>query len=221
VFLSKLTFNVQSREFRRDLADVHDMHRTVMSAFSQHPNAAAFRQAHNVLWRLDPTGAGYLQYVQSDTEPDWTKLPTGHLTQPAEVRSLQPVLDAVRAGGKYSFRLVANPTRCVHDDERPEVRKRVPLTDPERQFGWLVGKGDQNGFVIPSARGGGPDVTFSALPRLIGKRHEKAKITINAVRFDGHLVVTDAEAFTAAIATGVGRAKAYGCGLFSLARPRT
>nr|WP_246421854.1 type I-E CRISPR-associated protein Cas6/Cse3/CasE [Nocardiopsis mwathae] len=42
------------------------------------------------------------------------------------------------------------------------------------------------------------------------------------VSYDGRLIVTDPAAFTAALKEGIGRAKAYGCGLLSLApdRPR-
>lgn len=58
------------------------------------------------------------------------------------------------------------------------------------------------------------------MPTLVGKRRQAAKITVEAVRFDGHLVVTDPVAFAEAVTAGIGRAKAYGCGLLSLAAAR-
>jgi CRISPR system Cascade subunit CasE len=40
------------------------------------------------------------------------------------------------------------------------------------------------------------------------------------VQFEGDLEVTDAAAFRAALAQGIGSGKAYGFGLLSIARPR-
>jgi CRISPR system Cascade subunit CasE len=210
VFLTKLDINTGSREFRRDHANIHDMHRTVMSAFPNITEATPARQAHAVLWRLDSTNDGFVQYVQSRTEPDWGVLPEGHLTAPAEVRPLRPVLDAVVPGRRWAFRIVANPTWC-----EARSRKRLVHREPERQVEWLVRKGKQHGFVIPTS-GEEPDVAPSPIPTLVGRKNAATKITVEAVRFDGHLVVTDPEAFTSAVVGGIGRAKAYGCGLISL-----
>ncbi|MET1071741.1 MAG: type I-E CRISPR-associated protein Cas6/Cse3/CasE [Umezawaea sp.] len=210
MFLSTLAINVTSREFRRDHANIHDMHRTVMSAFPNITESTPARQAHAVLWRLDRAGDGFVQYVQSRTEPDWGHLPAGHLTSPAEVRPLWPVLDAVEEGRRLAFRIVANPTWC-----EAKSRKRLVHREPERQVEWLIRKGRQHGFVIPEV-GPGPDVEPSAIPTLVGRKNAATKITVEAVRFDGHLVVTDEEAFTEAVVGGIGRAKAYGCGLISV-----
>jgi len=210
VFLTKLDINTGSREFRRDHANIHDMHRTVMSAFPNITEATPARQAHAVLWRLDSTNDGFVQYVQSRTEPDWGVLPEGHLTAPPEVRPLRPVLDAVVPGRRLAFRIVANPTWC-----EAKSRKRLVHREPERQVEWLMRKGKQHGFVIPTA-GEEPDVAPSPIPTLVGRKNAATKITVEAVRFDGHLVVTDPEAFTSAVVGGIGRAKAYGCGLISL-----
>jgi CRISPR system Cascade subunit CasE len=221
VFLTKLTVNPRSRAFRRDAADVHDMHRTVMSAYPDSPDPDAYRKSHGVLWRIDSIRGRVLQYVQSHTEPDWGRLPEEHLLRPAEVRSLQPVLESVKAGRKFAFRLLANPTRCIRPEHAPGQRKRVPLRELDEQIKWLINKGEQHGFVVPTSRTGGPDVIPTPAPTLTGKRRELRKITIEPVRFDGHLVVTDPAAFTDAVVNGIGRAKSYGCGLLSLAPART
>ncbi|UKD51102.1 type I-E CRISPR-associated protein Cas6/Cse3/CasE [Amycolatopsis sp. FU40] len=212
MFLSKLTVNTQSRTFRRDNANVHDMHRTLMSAYPELPQDDAVRQAHGVLWRLDSLRGGFVQYVQSHTEPDWDHLPAGHLAWPAEVRTLQPVLDAVTAGRRFTFRMVANPTKCDG-----QTRKRIPYRQPAEQLEWLIRKGEQHGFVIPSAGNGQPDVAVTGVPTITGRKNTTTKITVEAVRYDGRLVVTDTTAFTQALTNGVGRAKAYGCGLISIA----
>ncbi|WP_433270620.1 type I-E CRISPR-associated protein Cas6/Cse3/CasE [Actinosynnema sp. CS-041913] len=216
MFLTKLILNVRSREFRRDFADIHDLHRTVMSAYPNTDGDIPARQAHGVLWRLDPTHVGYTAYVQSHTGPNWTKLPAGYTTAPAEVRPLQPVLDAVAPGCKLGFRLLANPTQDTRPIELKGKTRRVAHQKPEDQITWLIGKGNQHGFVIPTARDGQPDLAPSPVPRMTGRK-DGTTITVDAVRFDGHLVITDPTAFTHALITGIGRAKAYGCGLLTLA----
>lgn len=225
MFLSRLTVDVRSREFRRDHADVHQMHRTVMSAFARRPGATSFRRDHGVLWRLDTGPSGFACHVQSRSEPDWSALPAGYLLRPAEVRGLRPVLDAVGSGRRLAFRLVGNPTRAIHTGGEPGRRGRgrpVPHRDPAKQVEWLVRKGERHGFIIPTGRDGRPDVAPSPCPTGTGVKSGDTpiRITVEPVRFDGHLVVTDADAFAEAVATGIGRAKSYGCGLISLAPAR-
>ncbi|MET9002055.1 type I-E CRISPR-associated protein Cas6/Cse3/CasE [Amycolatopsis sp. NPDC004169] len=215
MFLSKLTINVHSRTFRRDYANVHDMHRTLMSVYPDVPADTPKRQAHGVLWRLDSNRGSYVQYVQSHTRPNWDKLPDGHLNAPAEVRTLQPVLDAITAGRKLAFRFVANPTKCDN-----KTRQRIPLRQPADQIEWLIRQGQTHGFVIP-ATAAGPDIAITPTAAITGRKSEPSKITIEPVRFDGHLIVTDPAAFTDAFSNGIGRAKAYGCGLISLAPPQS
>lgn len=217
MFLTKLTLNIRSRAVLRDMTNVHDMHRTVMSAYPETAKDAQHRQVHGVLWRLDPAPGGFVQYVQSITEPDWTHLPARHLLQPAQVRPLQPVLDAAQPGRKFSFRLLANPTKCVPHPTRAGVRKRIPLTTTDSQVDWLIRQSEHHGFVIPTTRTGEPDLVTAHVPPLAGRKDVTGKITIQPVQYDGHLVVVDADAFATALITGIGRAKPYGCGLLSLA----
>ncbi|GAA2635403.1 type I-E CRISPR-associated protein Cas6/Cse3/CasE [Dactylosporangium fulvum] len=230
MYLSKLVIDPTSREFRRDYADVREMHRTVMSAFGEVANDEPARQAHAVLWRLDNAQRGFTQYVQSGSEPDWSRLPSGYVSGAPEVRSMQPVLDAIAPGRRFAFRLVANPTRTIArvdapprlDGKRPQGRK-VPLRKPDDQVCWLVRQAERCGFIIPTGANGQPDLAPSPCPTSTGRRRagDAGSITVEPVRFEGHLVVIDTALFTTAIRDGIGRAKAYGCGMISLAPART
>jgi CRISPR system Cascade subunit CasE len=228
MYLSKLLINTTSREFRRDYANIHDMHRTIMSAFPTIDDTSA-RQAHAVLWRLDNNQHGFTQYVQSITQPNWSHLPPGYLHEPAHTRSLQPVIDAIQPGRRFAFRILANPTRTLgrrlleHTTTNP-TKKRSPGTTtairkPAEQIAWLARQAQRHGFVIPTSPNGQPDTTPSPCPTLTGRRNDSptTTITIEPVRFDGHLIITDPDTFTTAIHHGIGRAKAYGCGLITLA----
>jgi CRISPR system Cascade subunit CasE len=230
MYLSKLLINVISRDFRRDHADIRQMHRTIMSGFDDITDGTPARQSLAVLWRLDDVHRGFALYVQSLAKPEWARLPADYLAETARVRTLQPVLDSIAPGRRFAFRLVASPTRTI---PRPADRERVaegrrtqgikvPHHKPENQIDWLVRQGERMGFVIPSGRNGQPDVAPTPCLKLIGQQRsgERGPITITPVRFDGHLVITDNTAFAEAIRTGIGRGKAYGCGLVSLAPAR-
>jgi CRISPR system Cascade subunit CasE len=53
--------------------------------------------------------------------------------------------------------------------------------------------------------------------RLPRARGEKA-VQFSSVEFDGKLAVTDAAKFSAMLAQGLGKAKAFGCGLMLIRR---
>jgi CRISPR system Cascade subunit CasE len=233
MYLSKLVVNVTSREFRRDYTDIREMHRTVMSAYTQVTDGTPARQSHAVLWRLDGAQRGFTQYVQSRSQPDWSYLPEGYLAEPPLVRELQPLIDAIAPGRRFAFRMVANPTRTVgrtnatgaekSSTAKQAQGKKIAIHLPDKQIEWLVRQADRYGFVIPTGANGQPDVAPSPCPTLTGRPHAQnpGTITVAPVRFEGHLIVTDHTAFIDALRNGIGRAKAYGCGLISLAPART
>jgi CRISPR system Cascade subunit CasE len=200
-----------------------------MSGFPDLPQSIPARQSQTVLWRLDGIRRGFVAYVQSSTKPDWSRLPADYLVEAPQVRSLQPMFDAIAPGRRFAFRLIGNPTRTVpqpdtkaaNPDRRPHGR-RVARRKPEEQLEWLIRKGEQHGFVIPSAHKGQPDVSPSPCLTLTSRKRpgDKGPITLEPVRFDGHLIVTGADAFANALRLGIGHGKAYGCGLLSLAPPQ-
>jgi CRISPR system Cascade subunit CasE len=233
MFLSRIPVNVMSRAFRRDHADVHQMHRTLMSAFPDVADVQGARQHHGVLWRLDGSGNNRALLVQSCEHPDWSKLPEGYVSARVQVKSLKPVLTAIQPGRRLAFLLVANPTQSKAPvDGKPGDRRRgtrTPINHPEQQVQWLIRQGERHGYVIPAANNGSPDVTASPLPPFIGRkpdnrveaqREDRLKITVQPVSYEGHLIIADPDTFTAALKEGIGRAKAYGCGLISVAPTR-
>ncbi|MGC5410083.1 type I-E CRISPR-associated protein Cas6/Cse3/CasE, partial [Streptomyces sp. DT225] len=50
-----------------------------------------------------------------------------------------------------------------------------------------------------------------------GEGKRAGRVSIVTVTFDGHLEVTDPAVFRRALMQGIGKAKAYGCGLLTLA----
>lgn len=235
MYLSRIPVNTMSRAFRRDYADVHDMHRTLLSVFPEAPADVPARRHAGLLWRLDGDARERVLLVQSARRPDWTLLPSEYASGRVQVTCLQPALAAAVPGRRLAFRLVANPTRSAPPAGEPGKRgrgARRPLHRPEEQVAWLIRQGERHGFAVPAASDGAPDVAASPLPPLVGRKADdrprarngdRLRITVQPVCFDGRLIVTDPDAFTTALREGIGRAKAYGCGLLSLApdRPRS
>jgi len=221
--LSRLVLNPLSRDVARAVTDVQRLHQFVMSGFDSDAGESA-RARLGVLHRLevDPRGGALVLYVQSATEPDWSRIPVGALAHLEErpnphVRDL-PGLDSIAAGRVARFRLRANPTRKIETksvDGRRRHGKRVPHRDDEKCIEWLVRKGSANGFELRRSEEG-LHVRLTREPRGRGGRRGGA-VTFEGVRFDGLLRITDAAAFRAGVANGIGPGKAYGFGLISFA----
>jgi len=207
---------------RRDLADPHEMHRTVMSAFPDVPDGSA-RVVHGVLFRIERGGLEPVVLVQSRSVPDWERLADRGLRS-AQQREIELGGLQLEEGRRLRFRLEANPTRKVSrvrdDGSIAPQGRRVELTSDAARIDWLVRRGQLGGFVLaPVVEDAAvPDVQVSVLPKRMSRRRSDA-ITVRAVRFDGHLVVTSRDALLETIRHGIGPAKAYGCGLLSVGAP--
>ncbi|MGE5595253.1 MAG: type I-E CRISPR-associated protein Cas6/Cse3/CasE [Hyphomicrobiales bacterium] len=130
--------------------------------------------------------------------------------------------------------------RIRPEEDARMLGKRVDLRREEERIAWLQRRGkDHDGFdlararVVPgiaiTPRDGADSVTTRADPggRLGGRKvHERTqdglrvvdrRLTFGSALFEGELIVSDPEAFRAALAEGIGPGKAFGCGLLSLA----
>lgn len=204
--LSRLTFNPRSRQARRDLAHPYELHRSLLQAFPGADQGGPGR----ILWRLETDREsgreGVSVLVQSHHRPCWEPLAArpGYLLCAPESKPLQL---HIHPGQRLRFRLRANPT--VKRDG-----KRLGLRQGEEQRAWLQRKADAGGFSIDGVR-----LVDEGLVRM-RKGAGGTTMTLCAVRFDGLLVVTEANAFRDTLAAGIGSAKAFGFGLLSVAAPR-
>lgn len=213
MYLSRLQLNPTSRTLWRSVVDQpYKLHQLVMKAF---PDKVR-REDANVLHRLDTTANGVMLLVQSDIQPDWTQFDNEFLL-PADPFDPHPnpavrKLDALdlQNGRFLQFRLRANPTiKKVRRDENGERlnSNRVPLVHEDKQIDWLEKRAAQSGFRLLDA---------NINPEGNQTDHRK-KLTIFTVLINGRLQITDAAKFNTALQKGIGPAKAFGCGLLSLA----
>lgn len=225
MYLSRLILNPRSPAVRRDIADCHQMHRTILTAFPQTDHSA--RQAFNILHRLEikEQGAMISLLVQSQVMPDWSRLPDRYLVRMAGNPACKDVTTAyagITDDAELRFRLLANPTKKT---ERPGMKngKRVFLGDPNEQLDWLVRKAEAGGFQLVGATAESEDLQLIIESRpetggWVQGRRESATVEFGGVLFEGRLRVTNQDRFRATLELGIGSGKAYGFGLLSVGR---
>ncbi len=202
MFLSQLALNLRHRRAQRDLSDRYELHRSLLRAFP-----ARLPAAERVLYRVEQTRRQpyALILVQSQTLPAWDqaeRLNTpGYLVKLPALRQFEP---RIESGLRLRFRLQANPTF-------KRAGKRYAIYGDEALMRWLQRKGAAHGFAVEPL-----DVRSAKLGKLHGKGRQQ---TWHVVQFDGWLQVQQPEAFSAALRSGIGSAKAFGCGLLSVPHP--
>jgi CRISPR system Cascade subunit CasE len=227
MFLSKVTLNPRHRLTYRLVSDLYAQHRFVMTAFPDgkgtEDKSKGTQSNQGVLYRLETLSQSdvFFFLVQSLTAPDWTKTETLHPNMVCRAESKED-RRTYSEGGRYRFRLRASPTICKVNRDAEGVRQkpqRTGLFAEEEQRAWLVRTGERCGFrIVPEA------VLITPRGKREGQKppgmdeRQGHTITCFTVDYDGILIVTDTERFLASLREGVGRGKAWGCGLLSLAR---
>ena len=168
------------------------------------------------LWRLDTLrGNLYLLVLSEDPsalEPVVEQFGAG---TPAESKSYAALLDRIAPGSPWQFRLTANPTISRAPESGPMARGKVfAHITPTHQKAWLQAQGEKHGFRLSED---GFDVTDAHWLRF-RKGHKGPPVSLLSVTWEGTLEVTDADAFRQTLTEGIGRGKAYGMGLLTVAR---
>ncbi len=207
-YLTLLHLDADDPQVRVDMRDVSELHRTIMSAFADIGGGGRARADLGILYRLASEEEHVTLLVQSQVRPRWDDLPRGYLTRTADVRPLEPLLDRILPGSVWTFRLVANATVARQGARHGLTRERDLVT-------WLLGRHEQLGARLDS--NGSPTFTARDLGDIRGRRGTN-RITVRQASFDGVLEAIDAAALKRALLDGVGRGRAYGCGLLSLAQ---
>ena len=215
VYLSRLRLSLSSGLVRRDLADVQQMHRTVMSMFPQAPDGSDPRALFGVLHRVggqDTSGAVEV-LLQSNVEPDVSSLPAGYCARRPETKEVEAAYGALGEGAVLRFRLDANPTKSISLGSGAARGRRVPVLTVEGQIAWLRGHAGDWGFEVVEVR-----LVESRL--LSGRARGASDRRLTLAQFEGTLRVTDQALFGDALVLGFGRGRAFGLGLMTVSRAR-
>ena len=202
MYLSRLYLNRRSRVVLKDLADCHNLHRTLMSAFPEVQDNSARAQI-GLLYRLDESVNGPCLLVQSEIEPDWSGLDPARLLLPPVCKSVAEAYGSLTAGRILRFCLRANPTRKIMTksgaDGRRNNGKRVELRTEQEWIAWLERKASQHGFRLESVRAAAetPNVRTVKLGKFTGNRNGRP-LTLFAIQFEGRLIIENSDFFEAA-----------------------
>jgi len=222
MYLSRIAINKRLRKSQQALAFPQMLHAAVLDSFP--PNLTDSDKAANarVLWRADYIGENVWLYVLAEQKPDFTHIieqfgwPDSE--QQWETKDYDSLLARLETGQTWHFRLHANPVHMVDG----KIYAHVTI---DQQKKWLRDRAQKNGFSLIQIESG--DDTLDALEiiyrntvRFKKRPGDNAHVTLSVVTFEGHLSIEDPEKMRQALCFGIGRAKAYGCGLLTLAKPK-
>ena len=217
MFLSRVEINRYRRDTIRALASPQIMHAAIAASF---PSADMATVSGKVLWRIDNIGKATYILVQSNVRPDFT-----HIVEQFGLPASNQTWDTIDANNFFAsiensqvwrFRLRANPVHSVKNPDNSARGKVFAHVTAKQQKDWLISRVQKNGFsIVKSADEYCVDIKETELMKF---KREGDKLTINAVTFEGVLMVEDRDQFINSIKDGIGRAKAYGCGLLTIAK---
>ncbi|UOR01729.1 type I-E CRISPR-associated protein Cas6/Cse3/CasE [Leucobacter allii] len=229
MYLTRMRVNARRRGAAKLLASRQAMHAAVLAGFPDADPTPAGR----VLWRLDPMGETMSLVISSPNAPDlthlveqagWPTLGTGW-----ESRDYARLLNRIKEGQRWAFRLVANPTHALPPEPGAKRGRVVAHRTVAHQIGWLEQQAAKHGFTlvegdtaVTDAMGGSPRsnrMPTARVARSDVQRFERQKrsMTLRVTEFDGLLEVRDDDALRRALTLGIGPAKAFGCGMLTLA----
>ncbi len=189
-------FRIGRKEvLRHRLVSAYELHKLLWNCFPGRPEAK-----RDFLFRCDEEEAVLKILMLSETKPevcDWAEWDG--------IKEFDPVFPI---GSLYCFRLRANPTIRAKEDGKLRA-----VTREEELHSWLVRKAEKNGFALRSE----PEYSGCRLERF-SKTPGGPGISLNVVEIGGALAVTDSAAFGEAFRRGIGRGRAFGCGMLLLKR---
>ena len=218
MFLTQMPIHTRKRGAVKLLSSPQAMHAAVQSAF---PPGALEDAGGRTLWRIDRgTNAETTLYLVSPVAPDLTHIveqagwQTGDRWQTRDYRKL---LRRLAVEQLWTFRLTANPafsgykTGANWADTKPLAHVTV-----NQQEHWLLNRAERAGFRVPDQP---HDVQPIRITNRSTLRFTKGghRVVIGTATFEGVLEVRDVDALSRTLTHGIGRAKAYGCGLLTLA----
>ncbi len=237
--LSRILLNPARARARRFFADPHILKAAILGEFAHQP------VTERVLWRLGQRTTPGLTAVQGElliltqSRPSWAGIveTAGFPDDPAgapQVRDYGPLLALLAVGREFAFKVRVNPvqnTKALINPTKSEASRiaadashrslRVAHRTAGAQTLWFTARTAGWGFDVADGASGEPDLRIVDRQRLDftkGADGGRQRVRLGTATFEGRLQITDLERFRAALLSGVGPAKGYGCGLITLAK---
>lgn len=216
-WLARLTLDASRADVRNELRDAVAMHRRVMSLFPDLPEIEGARSHFGVLHRVEQADQAERQVVlmvQSNTKVAPERLPDGYAVDSAS-RNIEPLLYAFAHGRRLSYRCDANPVRRPGHTTREIYKNLPPLVALHGRHAddWWHRRAGLAGLKVYTHLSHPLDAAVGRS----GKGGATQKVRHHRVRFEGTAEIVDPDALRAAVVGGVGKGRAYGCGLLTIA----
>lgn len=224
--LTSLALDVRHPQVASDLADCHQLHRTVMrlidseGPFETVDGSPTLRMTTNTLFRVN-TGAGQAELLLQSSRPvDHSRLPDGSVLRRRDL-DLRRVLGRIDVDTRIRYTLIAAPVKNTTrtDDHGNAIRgTKTPLMRIDEVTRWWDRRLPQIGLSADS-HDGIPLLRIDPAPSAIGKKKQadgQHLIQHRAFRIGGIATVTDRALLSKAIHDGIGPGKAYGMGLLTV-----
>ncbi|MFD3586897.1 type I-E CRISPR-associated protein Cas6/Cse3/CasE [Streptomyces sp. NPDC058683] len=212
LWLTRIIPNPQNQQARRDFRNAVDLHYSIMKLFPDNIGDEARKQL-GILFRAETTPQGTYLLLQSRTRPNLDALPAAYGS--ADSRPLDALLDALRPGLPVRYRIDASAVRKPRKSMQQlyNLKPIVALTGPAA-IEWWERQAEQAGLKLNTTHATRMD-PVSGL-----KAQNKERVHNPRTRFEGNALIEDPDLLRQRMAEGIGRGKAYGCGLLSLAPAR-
>lgn len=215
MYLSRIALNAKRRETMQALSSPQLLHGAVEQSFD------GDRQRN--LWRIDWLNNICYLLVLSTEKADFSHI-VNQFGYPDsewewETKNYEPLLTRLKPRQVWQFRLCANPVHSSFREKDAESGrgKVFAHVTQEQQRQWLLTRAETCGFLLEEDAF---DIINTQWLKFNKGENGGHKVTLRTATFEGVLTISDVEHFTQALQSGIGRAKAYGCGLLTIAHRR-
>ena len=248
MYLTRVYLNPHRRGARQLMRSRQVLHAAVMNCFPPGALEGAgmprvlWRLDRPPFARSGPSRQGSPScalFISSPVPPDPSHIveEAGYATEGGVVvRDMSTFLDGLSTGQRRGFRLCVNPTfREAGQTNARGQKKILAHVTQDQQTQWVLDRSERLGFrVLTSAEYGGDlpvledrdgrrvdgaNLLINGIERSVAEfQRGSSRVTLALATFGGVLEVTDPDALRHGLVHGVGRGKAYGCGLLTLSR---
>lgn len=209
MYLSRVQIEEKNRQRVKDLNHLGAYHNWVESSF---PDEFGSGERTRKLWRIDKLQGDRYLLVLSEKQPDLDKLAYYGVANTAASKSYNILLDRLEVGMKLRFRVTLNPVISISTGKQSGKRGKVmPHVTIEHQTKYLMDRSLKNGFQLNENEF---SITERSMEPLKKQKHHPVRLS--KVSYEGLLTITDIELFKEALINGIGKKKAYGCGMMTV-----
>lgn len=209
MYLSRVEIDYKNRRKTKDLNHLGAYHNWVESSF---PEEFEDGKRSRKLWRIDRLNNKQYLLIVSEEKPDLKKLEKYGVDNSSATKDYEKIINNLSVGQTLRFKATLNPVYSVSTGKKSGKRGKVyPNITIEQQMDYLLKRSEKNGFKLEKNEF---FITDSNYIRL--KKHGSKSINVCKTTYEGELKIIDIDKFREVLKRGLGRKKAYGCGMITV-----